>query len=37
MSDHYAPDRPATEPCQAGTVGCCVNHTGPGTRECEAW
>lgn len=28
-------DRPMDEPCQKGTVGCCLNHTRDG--ECEGW
>lgn len=32
-----AEDRDENEPCQKGTVGCCVDHTpGPET-NCEAW
>lgn len=31
-----ADDRPEHEPCQAGTVGCCVDHSGP-EHGCETW
>lgn len=31
-------DREESEPCQAGTIGCCIDHaeSAPGT-DCEAW
>ena len=34
----YATDRPESEPCQAGTPGCSVDHThsASGT-SCEGW
>jgi hypothetical protein len=34
--DHIAWDRRETDPCQAGTVGCCVNHRSIDD-TCEAW
>lgn len=30
-----AEDRAETDPCQRGTVGCCVDHDGD--EECETW
>lgn len=31
-------DRSATEPCERGTVGCCVLHTVAGVdSDCETW
>jgi len=34
----YALDREPSDPCEKGTVGCCVQHasSGPET-DCEAW
>lgn len=30
-------DREERDPCQAGTVGCCVDHTPDDDEGCEAW
>jgi hypothetical protein len=33
-----AEGRQAEEPCEAGTVGCCMNHTAsPAGTACETW
>lgn len=31
--------RPETDPCQAGTPGCCIDHVGPGDEDmgCDTW
>lgn len=34
--EHVAEDRDESEPCQAGTVGCCINHDGY-DGSCETW
>ena len=36
----HARGRDETEPCERGTVGCCVEHAAPGTpppNGCETW
>lgn len=31
-------DRKETDPCQRGTVGCCINHDkAVGDTDCETW
>jgi hypothetical protein len=30
-------DRQEYEPCQAGTIGCCVDHDPHKDAPCEAW
>jgi hypothetical protein len=30
-------DRPETEPCQAGTPGCSVDHRPDADYSCEGW
>lgn len=32
-----ATGRAEHEPCQRGTVGCCIDHSGPGAFNCETW
>ena len=32
----YADDREETEPCEAGTPGCCINHNID-HGSCEGW
>jgi hypothetical protein len=34
----YEDQRGETEPCEAGTIGCCVNHVkSPTGTSCETW
>jgi hypothetical protein len=30
-------DRKESDPCQAGTTGCCIDHDGFRSAPCEAW
>jgi hypothetical protein len=29
--------RDESDPCQRGTVGCCIDHTHPTASDCETW
>jgi hypothetical protein len=30
-------DRDESDPCQCGTIGCCIDHDGFRSAPCEAW